>query len=84
MRYDPFRRFPHDFAYIIIYYISRAAQVKVLGVLAMVDDGELDWKVVTVRTQDELAPKLNDIDDVEKHCPGVVTGRSLNIWLPTW
>jgi inorganic pyrophosphatase len=73
-------RFPHGF---LICYVFRAVQVKVLGVLAMVDDGELDWKVVTIRTQDELAPKLNDIDDVEKHCPGVVTGKSLNIWQPT-
>jgi hypothetical protein len=77
MRYDPFWRFPHGFAYILMCYVFRAVQVKVLGVLAMVDDGELDWKVVTIRTQDELAPKLNDIDDVEKHCPGVVTGNPL-------
>jgi inorganic pyrophosphatase len=73
----------HGFAYILTCCVFRAVQVKVLGVLAMVDDGELDWKVVTIRTQDELAPKLNDISDVEKHCPGVVTGKSLNIWLPT-
>jgi inorganic pyrophosphatase len=48
--------------------------VKVLGVLAMVDDGELDWKVISIRAQDALAPVLNDISDVEKHCPGVVSG----------
>lgn len=48
--------------------------MKVLGVLAMIDDGELDWKVIVVNSEDALAPKLNDIPDVEKHCPGVVTG----------
>lgn len=38
--------------------------VKPLGVLAMIDDGELDWKVLAVATDDELASKYNDIDDV--------------------
>jgi hypothetical protein len=54
-------------------------QVKVLGVLAMVDDGELDWKVISIRAQDALAPVLNDISDVEKHCPGVVSGKSSSL-----
>lgn len=55
------------------------AQVKVLGVLAMIDDGELDWKVLAVRVEDPLAEKLNDIADIEEHCPGVVTG--IREWL---
>ena len=38
--------------------------VKALGVLAMIDDGELDWKVLAVSTKDPLAEKYNDIDDV--------------------
>lgn len=45
-----------------------------LGVLAMIDDGELDWKVIALNSEDPLAPKLNDITDVEKHCPGVISG----------
>jgi len=48
--------------------------VKVLGVLAMIDDGELDWKVIAVRSADPLAAKLSDIGDVEKECPGVISG----------
>ena len=48
--------------------------VKPLGVLSMIDDGELDWKVIAVSTADPLASKLNDIGDVEKECPGVVSG----------
>lgn len=39
-------------------------EVKALGVLAMIDDGELDWKVVAVATDDPLAKEYNDIDDV--------------------
>merc|ERR1712226_174141 len=48
--------------------------VKVLGVLAMIDDGELDWKVIAVRTSDPLSSELQDISDVEAKCPGVVSG----------
>jgi inorganic pyrophosphatase len=39
-------------------------EVKVLGVLAMIDDGELDWKIVAVANDDPLAKQYNDIDDV--------------------
>jgi inorganic pyrophosphatase len=38
--------------------------VKPLGVLAMIDDGELDWKVLAIATDDPLAEKYNDIGDV--------------------
>merc|ERR1719161_3108 len=47
--------------------------VKPLGALAMIDDGELDWKLLAINPADPLADKLNDISDVEK-LPGVVTG----------
>ena len=39
-------------------------EVKALGVLAMIDDGELDWKVVAVASDDPLAEEYSDIDDV--------------------
>jgi len=42
--------------------------VKPLGVLAMIDDGELDWKVLAISTDDPLANEYNDVDDV----PGYV------------
>lgn len=45
-------------------------QVKVLGVLAMVDDGETDWKVIVINTEDPMADKLNNIEDVRKYKPG--------------
>lgn len=38
--------------------------VKPLGVIAMIDDGELDWKVLAIQTDDPLAAEYNDIDDV--------------------
>lgn len=45
-------------------------QVKVLGVLAMIDEGETDWKLIVIDVTDPDADKFNDIDDVRKHKPG--------------
>lgn len=38
--------------------------VKPLGVLAMIDDGELDWKVLAIAEGDPMYDEMNDIDDV--------------------
>ena len=46
--------------------------VKVLGVLALIDDGETDWKVLAICISDAMAHMLNDIDDVETHLPGTI------------
>jgi inorganic pyrophosphatase len=40
----------------------------------MIDDGELDWKVIAINKEDPLAAELNDIEDVDKKLPGVVSG----------
>lgn len=41
-------------------------KVKVLGAYAMIDEGELDWKIIAIRTDDPMAAHLNDIDDIER------------------
>lgn len=45
-------------------------QVKVLGVLALIDEGETDWKVIAINVEDSEAEKFSDIDDVRKYKPG--------------
>lgn len=47
-------------------------QVKILGTLALIDEGETDWKVITIDVTDPLAEQLNDIADVEKLLPGLL------------
>jgi inorganic pyrophosphatase len=49
-------------------------EVKVLGVLAMIDDGELDWKLIAINVADPMAAQLHDIGDVDVKMPGVVSG----------
>lgn len=53
-------------------------QVKVLGVMALLDEDETDWKVIVIDVNDPLAPKLNDVEDVERHLPGLL--RATNEW----
>merc|ERR1719424_828801 len=48
--------------------------VKVLGCLSMIDDGELDWKIIAINSADEHAASINDVDDIEKFYPGTVSG----------
>mmetsp|Transcript_20886 Transcript_20886/g.52876 ORF Transcript_20886/g.52876 Transcript_20886/m.52876 type:complete len:277 (+) Transcript_20886:142-972(+) len=46
--------------------------VKVLGVLGMIDEGEMDWKAIAIDMDDPLASKVNTIADLEKHFPNKV------------
>ena len=49
--------------------IGEILKVKPLAALAMIDEGELDWKIVAISLDDPRASLVNDIDDVEKHFP---------------
>ena len=59
-------------------YVGQVKQVKVLGIMALLDEGETDWKVIVVDVNDPLANKLNDIEDVENNLPGLI--RATNEW----
>lgn len=50
--------------------------VRVLGALGLLDQGELDWKLVAVRADHPLVTsgKLNDLADLEAVAPHVVNG----------
>lgn len=47
-------------------------QVKILGTLALIDEGETDWKLVAIDVNDPLAEQMKDIVDVERLCPGLL------------
>ncbi|MBA0562267.1 hypothetical protein Golob_007326 [Gossypium lobatum] len=53
--------------------IGEILKVKPLAALAMIDEGELDWKIVAISLDDPRASLVNDVDDVEKHFPGTLT-----------
>lgn len=52
--------------------------VKPVGVYAMIDDGELDWKVIAISANDPKAADINDVEDVEKHFPGEL--EKIRVW----
>lgn len=51
--------------------MGKVVQVKVLGALGLIDEGEADWKILTINVQDPLAAKLNDITDLDQFFLGV-------------
>lgn len=53
-------------------------QVKVLGVMAMLDEGETDYKVLVIDVNDPLASEMNDVEDIEKKMPGFI--RATEEW----
>jgi inorganic pyrophosphatase len=58
---------------------GQTTAVKVLGVIGMIDDGEMDWKVICIANDDPAARYLNDIDDVAKYNPGCL--EAIREWL---
>lgn len=56
--------------------------VKVLGILCMIDEGECDWKVIVIDAEDKWAPFLNDIEDVDKEMPGMLS--AIREWYRTY
>lgn len=49
--------------------IGEVLKVKPLAVLAMIDEGELDWKVIAISIDDPKAHLVNDVGDVDQHFP---------------
>ena len=48
----------------------------------MIDEGECDWKVITIDADDKWAPFVNDIDDVEREMPGMLS--AIREWYRTY
>jgi inorganic pyrophosphatase len=45
-------------------------EVKVIGCLAMIDEGETDWKVLAIAKSNPLYAEINDEASMEQHMPG--------------
>lgn len=52
--------------------IGSVSQVKVLGIMALIDEEETDWKVIAIRNDHAMASVLSDVGDLETHMPGTV------------
>jgi inorganic pyrophosphatase len=58
---------------------GQVVPVKILGILGMIDDGQMDWKVICISHGDPVAKFLDDIGDVPKFLPGCL--EALREWL---
>ncbi|AAS52964.1 AER283Wp [Eremothecium gossypii ATCC 10895] len=52
-----------------VFGTGEVRRVKVLGSLALIDDGELDWKVIVIDCEDPKSAELNTLDDVRRVFP---------------
>ena len=43
-------------------------RIKILDCLALIDEGETDWKLIVVSDQNDLFGKLNDVSDINRVC----------------
>ncbi|CCD13066.1 unnamed protein product [Trypanosoma congolense IL3000] len=50
--------------------VGQVTAVKVLGVLGMIDEGQMDWKVICISHNDPICRFMKDIHDVPKFLPG--------------
>ena len=51
----------------VIHNSGDIVRVKVLGAFSMIDDGELDWKIVVVDSSDPIASLIDSDEDVETY-----------------
>ena len=59
--------------------LGSVTEVKVLGSLELIDEGETDHKIIALRVSDPRARNIDDMKDLEKHIPGL-TARLVD-WL---
>jgi len=56
--------------------------VKVLGAFILIDEGELDYKIIAIRDDDPIAYKVHDVLSLEKVKPGIIA--NLIDWLKNY
>lgn len=54
--------------------IGEVYKAKVLGALALIDDGEADWKIIVIDAADQMASDVSTLDDVRRLYPGLLDG----------
>jgi inorganic pyrophosphatase len=52
--------------------VGAVRSVKVLGIMALLDEAETDWKVLAIDAAHPLAYSIKTAEDIEKHWPGKI------------
>ncbi|KAF8819973.1 type I inorganic pyrophosphatase PPase [Cardiosporidium cionae] len=48
--------------------------VKILGAFSLIDQGELDWKILALQQDDPKFDEIDNLDDIEISYPGTISG----------
>jgi len=59
--------------------LGSITRVKILGVIAMIDSDETDWKILAIALDDDKSVNIQDLNDLDAHMPGVTF--ALTHWL---
>ena len=51
--------------------VGEVYRVKIVGALAMIDQGETDWKILGIALDDPAAKLIQTVADIEKYKPGI-------------
>ncbi|OMJ29221.1 Inorganic pyrophosphatase [Smittium culicis] len=62
--------------------VGEIKQVKVLGVMGLIDDGETDWKVLAIDVKDPISERLNTTSDLDSVMPGLI--NATRDWLTNY
>ncbi|GAW80660.1 inorganic pyrophosphatase [Plasmodium gonderi] len=49
--------------------MGQIVPVKILGAFTLIDEGQLDWKIIAINKHDKHFDEVNSLDDVEKYYP---------------
>ena len=52
--------------------MGAVVSVKPIGMLALIDGGETDWKLLAIRAEDPRAKTMRSVADMERHFPGLL------------
>lgn len=52
--------------------IGQVVPVKILGAFTLIDQGEMDWKIVAINKEDKHFDQINCVEDIEKFYPSTI------------
>lgn len=52
--------------------LGSVSEIKLLGIMALIDEGETDWKVIAIAKSNPLYDKINNEADINRELPGFI------------
>lgn len=62
--------------------LGQHQSVKVLGALCLLDQGELDWKIIALNADEARESKIRNIEDFKRVNPGAL--KEISDWFRTY